>query len=346
MDRDGLLFIFILIKLSGAQNVNTVRTVSVQSGQSIIIPCLYKQKYDFSHTRSRLRSDPGKWSDQSAPVISEDSRKVLTVHMEDVRESAQFSCPAAIPSGSGQRENFSLEVTAGRPRLSVQRQSESASEGGGVRVSCAHHGDAPVQWCQLHGLCVTGRGTIDGASVEITDNQDHVMTVMMSKLKMKNTGWYLCSTRRLQMPVHITVHNHTDETTPSARKRTAFFFLLPVILEILLIIIIYSALKLLTFIKERFLRAVSPAEEGQYVIMHREQASHACEEAYEIMAELTAEATGGDPLIPRSLSADQSHSTATDSSSLSLSISVVMHRWLGAGIGIYLCGQLVMSISS
>ncbi|XP_077081124.1 uncharacterized protein LOC143733325 [Siphateles boraxobius] len=290
MGRDCLLFIFILIKLSGAQDVTTVRKISVESGQSIIIPCLYKQKYGISHKDSGLWSDHVKSSDQKSLLIS---RKILTVHMEDVRESAQFSCPALIPSGSDQRENFSLEVTPGPSRLYVKRQSESASESGSVTVSCFHHRDTAVQWCRFAGRCVTGKResleTLDGASVEIRHDQEHVMTVMMSKLKMKNTGWYLCSTHTLQMPVHITVHNHTEENPLAARKRTAIFFLLPVILEILLIMIIYSALKLLTLFKERLLKPVDPAEEGQYVMMRRKQSSHCvCEEAYEVMAELPA----------------------------------------------------------
>lgn len=88
-------------------------------------------------------------------------------------------------------------------------------EAGSVSVYCHHH--APRKrdemWCKLGGHCVTGTsGAIDGASVEVKHHSG-LMIVTMSKLKKENTGWYWCSARKLQIPVHITVSARRETIT-------------------------------------------------------------------------------------------------------------------------------------
>ncbi|XP_067234067.1 polymeric immunoglobulin receptor [Chanodichthys erythropterus] len=307
MDLDCLLLLCIFMNLSGAQDVTTVRKISVQKGQSVIIPCLYEQKYAFSYKylsaggiwflSNDIKSFDQRYHHKKVSISDDSSRNIYTVRFDDVQESAQYWCAVHIPSGFDKHAGFFLDVTAGLPSLYVNRQNVSGSENGSVTVTCYHHGQSDVKWCKFADRCVTGMfGTLDGASVEIRSDQKH-MTVTMSGLKKENTGWYSCSTNDQQMPVHITVH-HTqalvtaemDRITLTARKRTAIFFLLPVVLEILLIIIIYSALKLLTFCKERCLTSVNE-EESQYITMHRSRSSSSYggtsgEGPYEIMAEL------------------------------------------------------------
>ncbi|XP_051738865.1 uncharacterized protein si:ch1073-59l16.1 isoform X3 [Ctenopharyngodon idella] len=305
MDLGCLLFICIFTNLSGAQDVTTVRKISVQKGQSVIIPCLYEQKYAFSYKYLSaggiwfLSNDIASFDHHHKKVLISDntSRNVFTVRFDDVQESAQYWCAVHIPSGFDKHAGFFLDVTAGPSSLYVNHQDVSGSENGSVTVTCYHRGQRDVKWCKFADRCVTGRfGTLDGASVEIRSDQKH-MTVTMSGLKKENTGWYWCSTNDQQMPVHITVHHtqalvtaETDQITLTYRKRTAILFLLPVVLEILLIIIIYSALKLLTFCKERCLTSVNE-EESQYITMHRSRSSPSYggtsgEGPYEIMAEL------------------------------------------------------------
>ncbi|KAI2649334.1 CMRF35-like molecule 5 [Labeo rohita] len=284
MDLNGLLFIFSFIRLSGAQDVTTIKQICVQRGQSVIIPCLYHQKYAFSCKYLSagyfwLLSDYVDFSDQrcrrKTALISDDtSRHIFTVHMDDVQESGYYWCAI---------------------------QNVMGSENGSVTITCYHQGQSIVKWCKFGGQCFTGAsGTLDGASVEIRYGPRNT-TVRMSGLKMENAGWYCCSTEDLQMPVHIAVDENESnmspvmaksvQISPGPRKRTAILFLLPVILEILLIIVIYSALRLFKFCKRRFFQSVNEAEEGQYVTMHRSQSSHSygCadgEAVYENMAGL------------------------------------------------------------
>ncbi len=120
---------------------------------------------------------------------------------------------------------FSIHSPAS-PRLLVNSQNVTGSEDGSVTITCYHQGQSGVKWCKFGGQCITGAsGTLDGASVEIRYGLRN-MTVSMSRLKKRNTGWYWCSTEDLQMPVHITVHQkkspvtaESDQISSSARKR-------------------------------------------------------------------------------------------------------------------------------
>ncbi|XP_016348353.1 uncharacterized protein LOC107693461 [Sinocyclocheilus anshuiensis] len=270
MDLNRLLFICSFIRLSGAQDITTVRQISVRRGQSVIIPCLYNQKYAFSCKYLSagyywLLSDYVEFPDQrfhhKTVFISDDaSRHSFTVRMDNVQESGYYWCAIHIPSAFDERARFFLNVTAESPGLLVNSQNVTGSENGSVTISCYHQGGQyGVKWCKFGGQCITG------------------------------------------MPVHITVDQkksrespvtaESDQISASARKRTAILFLLPVILEILLMIIIYLALKLLKFCKKRFLQSEDEAEEAQYVTMHRKQSSRsygcaAAEGVYENMAGL------------------------------------------------------------
>ncbi|KAK2869706.1 hypothetical protein Q8A67_024098 [Cirrhinus molitorella] len=311
MDLKCLLFIFSFIRLSGAQDITTVGQMSVQRGQSVIIPCLYHQKYTFSHKYLRagyfwLLSDYVESSDQrchgKSVLISDDtSRHIFTVRMDDVQKSGYYWCAIQVPSAFDKRATFFLNVTADSPRLHVNSQSVSGSEYGSVTIVCYHQGQSDVKWCKFGGQCITGAsGLLDGASVDIRYGLRN-MTVRMSRLTKENMGWYWCSSEDLQMPVYITVDENKSfespvmaesvQVSPSPRRRTAILFLLPVILEILLIIVIYSALRLFKFCKNRFVQSVTEAEESQYVTMHRKQSSRsygcaAAEGVYENMTGL------------------------------------------------------------
>ncbi|XP_043081815.1 polymeric immunoglobulin receptor isoform X2 [Puntigrus tetrazona] len=307
MDLKRLLFIYSFIRLSGAEDSASVRQVPAQRGQSAIIPCSYNQKYAFSCKYVSaghfwLLSDYAALSERKAIFISDDpSRHVFSIRRNKVQVSSYYWCAVHIPSAFDKRATFFINVTAESPRLHVSSQNVTAPVNGSVTITCYHRGQSGVKWCKFGCPCITrASGTSDGASVEIRYGLRNT-TVIMSRLKKKNMGWYWCSAEDQQMPVHVTVDQNKSDNSPvttesdqilsSARKRTAVLFLLSVILEILLMIIIYLALKLFKFCKKRFLRSEDEEEEGQYVMMHRSQTSRsygcaAAEGTYENMAEL------------------------------------------------------------
>nr|XP_055037595.1 uncharacterized protein si:ch1073-59l16.1 [Misgurnus anguillicaudatus] len=283
------VFILLLIKLSGTQDVTTVNKISVQKGQSILIPFLYKQNDAFlnnflSAECHRFENGYPKLSAQqynpkTVFLSNDQTQQIFTVRMDNVQVSGEYMCAVRAPSGFEKRVRFVLEVTTGPSRLHVSNQNLIGSENNNINVTCYHHGQAYVKWCKFGGQCLATPGTLDGAYVEIRYYQTY-MTVTMNKLKLENTGWYWCSSGDLQMPVHITV----KQKTQTSRKRTAILFLLPVIFEILLVVIVYAALRLFKICRERYSQSRNrEAEDGQYVTMHRKRSSRStgCTDALE-----------------------------------------------------------------
>lgn len=113
----------------GAQDVTTVRQISVQRGQSVVIPCLYNQKYTSSYKYLSagyvwLLSDYVDFSDQrchhKTVFVSDDTEgHIFTVRMDDVQESGYYWCAIHIPSAFDKRAGFFLDVTAGENILQL-----------------------------------------------------------------------------------------------------------------------------------------------------------------------------------------------------------------------------------
>ncbi|KAI7792879.1 hypothetical protein IRJ41_019266 [Triplophysa rosa] len=289
MDPCCLLFVLLLIKLSGTHDVIKI---PVQRGQSILIPCLYKREYVYSNDFLsalcyRVLSHHSKLSYQRynpQKVFFSDDKTHKICSVDNVQESGDYWCGVLPPGSPNKQTTFVLEVATGPSGLYVSSQYLTGFENDSVTVTCYHHGKHYVKWCKFGGHCMSGTsGTLDGASVEIRYSQAF-MTVTMNKLKMENTGWYSCSSKDLQIPVYITVKQKmsltstelpqiTPETT--ARKRTAVLFLLPVILEVLLVILIYASWRLFKLCRERCLISRKhEAEAAYYVTMHKKQSSH------------------------------------------------------------------------
>ncbi|XP_056594773.1 uncharacterized protein si:ch1073-59l16.1 [Triplophysa dalaica] len=300
MDSCCLLFSLLLIKLSGTLDVSTVRKISLQRGQSILIPCLYEHEYVHSNDvlsarcyrvlRQHGKLSYQRYNPQTAYFSDNKSHKFCIVRMDNVQESGDFWC-GVLPHVPNKQTNLVLKVTAGLSGLYVTNQNLTVFENDSVTVNCHHHVKHYVEWCTFGEHCMSRTSeTKDGAFVEIRYSRT-VMTVTMNKLKMENTGWYSCSSKDLQMPVFITVQQKMSPTPTKPRKRTAVLFLLPVILEVLLVISMYASWRLFKLWRERCLISrKQEAEDAQYVTMHRKRSSHqtgcadVCDGTYEKMA--------------------------------------------------------------
>ncbi|XP_048011905.1 polymeric immunoglobulin receptor-like isoform X2 [Megalobrama amblycephala] len=222
-----ILFVLIcmLFNISGAQDIRTVSDVSVQEGKSIIIPCWYNHmhvnnvKYlstgDHWALSKYVEFSDGRNKHKTVSISDNKTSNVLIINMRDIqrRQSGTYWC--AIDAPKSLRKSFNLKVTAGISGLYVEDQMLTGFEAGSVTISCHYHLPRKfgIKWCKLGGKCVEeARGTLDGASVEIS-NDHGVVIVSMSGLKMENTGWYWCSVKELQMPVHIAVSARIETTT-------------------------------------------------------------------------------------------------------------------------------------
>ncbi|XP_050953906.1 uncharacterized protein LOC127155614 [Labeo rohita] len=220
------VLICMLFNKLGAQDVRTVSQVSVQERSSIIIPCWYNHayvnnvKYLSSGDRwtfsKYVEFSDGREKHETVCVSDNKTTNILTIKMRNIQQSQSgtYWCGIDGPKRSHIGVGFKLKVTAVTAGLYVRDQMLAGFEAGSVTVSCYYHlpKKTGIQWCKLGGACVLeSGGLLDGALVEIR-NGNGVVSVNMSRLKKEHTGWYWCSVRDLQMPVHITVSTR-EETT-------------------------------------------------------------------------------------------------------------------------------------
>ncbi|XP_042081036.1 polymeric immunoglobulin receptor-like [Haplochromis burtoni] len=221
-----LRIIYIITGLTGVHSITTVSKVSVKTGKSISIPCLYESKYK-NHVKylcegSKWRScsdvlktntaDPsGKYS------ISDDKNQFFfTVTINNLtNENTDYWCVVEINNGPDYGEHFQLSVTSGTPSLYVDHQRITGYIGESITIRCHHSNSGEMKWCRLGRNCVTGSsGSIDGTTVTAYMSEPNVFTVTMSGLQSEDSGWYWCAKGDIQIPVYLTVTENTT-TTPT-----------------------------------------------------------------------------------------------------------------------------------
>uniref|UniRef100_A0A673LML5 Ig-like domain-containing protein n=1 Tax=Sinocyclocheilus rhinocerous TaxID=307959 RepID=A0A673LML5_9TELE len=235
----------------GAQDVQTVSQVSVQERRSIVIPCWYNRAYvnnvkylsfgDHWTFSKYIEFSDGREKHETVSVSDNKSSSIVSIDMRNIQQtqSGTYNYKIFVIFFSDFFPHllvlsFSCLGIAG---LYVQDQMLAGFEGGSVTVACYYHlpRKTGIKWCKLTGNCVLEPGgLLDGASVEIR-NSNGVVSVSVSRPKKENTGWYWCSVRELQMPVHITVSTReetcasTPETTSKMVNVTSFSLLTAVI---------------------------------------------------------------------------------------------------------------------
>ncbi|XP_072563681.1 polymeric immunoglobulin receptor-like isoform X2 [Paramormyrops kingsleyae] len=219
---DPLMLLFLLIAgLTGADSVSSVRRVTVQSGGSVTIPCLYEDRHkdhvkywcrgiDWRSCTTIVRTDsPQKKDDVS--IRDDPDQRVFTVTMNNLKIENDdiYWCSVEISGDFDDGVSVNLSVSDGSPELSVDKQEVNALEGDSIGVQC-RYGDrsSEMKWCKIGGSCVSGNsGRLDGRPVEIRDDKvNKVFSVTMWGLERKDTGWYWCNDGYQQIPVHITVN--------------------------------------------------------------------------------------------------------------------------------------------
>ncbi|KAL1246854.1 hypothetical protein QQF64_034779 [Cirrhinus molitorella] len=98
------------------------------------------------------------------------------------------------------------------PDVSVVSSSVSGHEGGDISVECLYssgYKDESKQWCRYKDKsCYTvGRtDTSQNSSVQISeDDGRRSLTVLMTGLRLTDSGWYFCSAGNQEAPVQLNV---------------------------------------------------------------------------------------------------------------------------------------------
>ncbi|CAM4587188.1 unnamed protein product [Leuciscus chuanchicus] len=103
-------------------------------------------------------------------------------------------------------------MSPGTPGVSVMNSSVSGHEGDNVSVQCFYtsgYQNKFKQWCRYKDEgCYSEKrtDTSQNSSVQISDDGRSSFTVLMTGLRLSDSGWYLCSVGDLQVPVQLTVN--------------------------------------------------------------------------------------------------------------------------------------------
>ncbi|XP_065133015.1 polymeric immunoglobulin receptor-like [Paramisgurnus dabryanus] len=203
------------------------RTVTVQTGGSVVIPCHYESKYtqhkkyccyhyygiyNFCSILAYANETKGDVS-----VIDHPDQSLFTVTMRDLQEqnTGTYWCAVEINGVIYDVTEWFYITIQSAPDVSVMSSSVTVDEGGNISVQCLYTStfkNEHKQWCRYKDKrCYTvGRSdTSQNASVEISDDGIRYLTVVMSGLMKSDSGWYYCSVGHLQAHVQLTVTGKT-----------------------------------------------------------------------------------------------------------------------------------------
>ncbi|CAM4587134.1 unnamed protein product [Leuciscus chuanchicus] len=97
------------------------------------------------------------------------------------------------------------------PGVYVKSSSVSGHKGDNVSVQCFYtsgYQKKKKQWCRIKDhSCYTEKSTdtSQNPSVQISDDGGSSFTVLMTGLRLSDSGWYFCSDGEALNPVHLTV---------------------------------------------------------------------------------------------------------------------------------------------
>uniref|UniRef100_A0A673I9G7 Si:ch211-9d9.7 n=1 Tax=Sinocyclocheilus rhinocerous TaxID=307959 RepID=A0A673I9G7_9TELE len=149
---------------------------------------------------------------ENLSVIDHPDQSLFTVTMRNLqnKHTGHYYCVVETGEQPPMKETH-LKIQSA-PDVSVVSSSVSGHEGGDISVQCLYssgYQDKLKQWCRYKDQsCYTvGRtDTSQNSSVQISDDDGgRSFTVLMTGLRLTDSGWYCCSIRDLQIPVQLTV---------------------------------------------------------------------------------------------------------------------------------------------
>ncbi|XP_043120914.1 polymeric immunoglobulin receptor-like 4.2 isoform X2 [Puntigrus tetrazona] len=209
----------------GTLSMKTLDHVTVSEGGTITIPCLYDSQYKrnskywckgytwaFCKILARANSTK-KWAVTDYPADN-----IFTVKLDNPTSSDSGNYWCAVEIDANPDDKNHLYVTVKKvPDVSVVSSSVSGREAGDISVQCLYSSGYQYktkQWCRYKDeRCYTvGRtDTSQSSSVQISDDDGRrSFTVLMTGLRLTDSGWYFCSVGDLQAPVELHVHNNAQ----------------------------------------------------------------------------------------------------------------------------------------
>uniref|UniRef100_A0A8C2F635 Si:dkeyp-104b3.18 n=1 Tax=Cyprinus carpio TaxID=7962 RepID=A0A8C2F635_CYPCA len=203
------------------------KVLYVQTGGSVTIPCHYDKKYTqqkkywYSENDNTYKNT----SEENLSIIDHPDQSFFTVTMRNLQNKHTGHYFCVVETGEQPSTKIIYEPylkIQSAPDVFVVSSSVSGHEGGNISVQCLYSSDYQnklKQWCRItHQSCYTvGRtDTSQNSSVQISDDDGRrSFTVLMTGLRLTDSGWYWCSVGNLQVPVHLLVQRHNENKTES-----------------------------------------------------------------------------------------------------------------------------------
>ncbi|XP_058611752.1 uncharacterized protein LOC131526988 isoform X1 [Onychostoma macrolepis] len=200
--------------------------LTVQTGGSVTIPCHYDKKYTQQKKYWNSGIDKSNkytnTTEQNLSVIDHPDQSLFTVTMRNLQNKQTGHYYCVVETGEQPPINITYEPylkIQSAPDVSVVNSSVSGHEGGDLSVQCLYSSEYQnevKQWCRYKDQsCYTVRraNTSQSSSVQISeDDGGSSFTVLMTGLRLTDSGWYFCSAGEALNPVQLTVGRTRNET--------------------------------------------------------------------------------------------------------------------------------------
>ncbi|XP_056325747.1 polymeric immunoglobulin receptor-like [Danio aesculapii] len=202
--------------------------ITVHRGGSVTIPCHYDEKYTPQKKYWFAEIDKSNkytnTTEKNLSVIDHPDQSLFTVTMRNLQEKHTGHYYCVVETG----ENPPIKVIYEpyikieyAPDVFVWNSSVSGHEGGNVSVQCSYSSEYKKKlkrWCRYKdksSFTEKKTDTSQNSSVQISDNGESSFTVLMTGLRLSDSGWYFCSVGEQISPVQLTV---TEAETSSVTK--------------------------------------------------------------------------------------------------------------------------------
>uniref|UniRef100_A0A8C1XPW2 Polymeric immunoglobulin receptor-like 4.2 n=1 Tax=Cyprinus carpio TaxID=7962 RepID=A0A8C1XPW2_CYPCA len=198
-------------------------TLTIKTGGSVTIPCHYDEKYtqqkkywfseiDKSNTFTNT-------TEENLSVIDHPDQSLFTVTMRNLQNKHTGNYYCIVETGEQPPIKIIYEPylkIQSAPDVSVVSSSVSGHEGGDISVQCLYNSgykNKLKQWCRYKDQrCYKEKktDTSQNSSVQISDDGRRSFTVLMTGLRLTDSGWYYCSAGDQKVPVHLYVQSDNE----------------------------------------------------------------------------------------------------------------------------------------
>nr|XP_021322086.1 polymeric immunoglobulin receptor-like [Danio rerio] len=225
-----LVFLIWLTTGSEYKTASASRALTVQTGGSLVIPCYYDRYYT-EYKKYWCFNAKGYFNSCSILAYTNETKgkvsltdhpdqSFFTVTMRNLQheDTGAYWCAVEIEGffKLDKREQLHLTVQSA-PEVSVMNSSVSGHESGDVSVQCfysSEYRNTEKRWCRYKDqICyaVERFNTSHNASVQIRDDGESSFTVLMTGLRLSDSGWYSCCVGGKEALVQLTVTEASSE---------------------------------------------------------------------------------------------------------------------------------------